>query len=102
MLLRELALVRTGDKGDVVTVAVIAREHQRYAELAARLGPEVVGERLASVLSGPVRRHELPQLAALLFTCAGVHGGGVSSSTELDAHGKTYGHLLCDIDLEAR
>lgn len=96
----ELAAVRTGDKGDLVTVAVVARETADHAALARQLTVERVGERLRQVLSGPVHRHELPQLHALLFTCAGVHGGGVSSSLELDTHGKTYGHLLLDLVIE--
>ncbi|TCP51979.1 hypothetical protein EV191_106143 [Tamaricihabitans halophyticus] len=100
--LRELAVVRTGDKGALVTVAVLARNPVDYPLLARALPASVVAARLAPVLTGPVRRHELPLLGALLFSCAGVRGGGVSSSTELDAHGKTYGHLLLDIELEER
>lgn len=98
--LRELAVVRTGDKGDLVTIAVVARVPDEYATLAGQLTTERVGERLHPVLSGPVHRHALPYLHALLFTCAGVHGGGVSSSLELDAHGKTHGHLLLDLLIE--
>jgi hypothetical protein len=51
----------------------------------------------------PIRtmhRFELPQLGALNFVLGGALKGGVTRSLSLDAHGKTLGAQLLDLEIE--
>lgn len=100
--LRELAHSRTGDKGDVSNISVIAFRAEDYPRLCQWLTVERVTEHFAELLGpdGPrVRRYELPNLHALNFVLPGVLRGGVTRSLALDAHGKALGAALLDMDL---
>ncbi len=100
MKLRQLAHVRTGDKGDVSQIAVIAYEARDYPRLREVLTAERVCAFYAALPCRAARRHEAAALGALIFTLEGALKGGVTRSLALDAHGKTIGALLLDLDLE--
>lgn len=100
MLLRELAHARTGDKGDVSNIAVIAYRAEDYDRLQRSLTEDRVRERLCLEPDHPIRRHELPGLKALNFVIEGALAGGVTRSASLDAHGKCLGAWLLGVELE--
>jgi hypothetical protein len=52
------------------------------------------------VLSGPVRRYELPNLRALNFVLTGALGEGGSTSLRTDAQGKAFGLALARMEIE--
>ena len=99
MKLRELAHSRTGDKGDVINISVIAFDERDYARLAAQVTVERVREVYAGVVRGEIVRYEVPSIAALNFVLHDALDGGVSRSLRLDAHGKTLGSLLLDLEI---
>ncbi|GAA2096585.1 MULTISPECIES: AtuA-related protein [Brevibacterium] len=95
----ELADARTGDKGDSLILAVVARSEDGFEMLAEKLTPRAVAEHYGSPVER-VSRTELPHLRALTFTLAGYLGGGVTGSSLLDGHGKALSYHLLDLDLE--
>ena len=97
--LRDLAHARTGDKGDTSNIAVIAYDPADYERLRTQLTPERVQAFFIGVVHGEVRRYELPRLGALNFVMTGALGGGVTRSLALDAHGKSLGSALLDIEI---
>lgn len=97
MTLREIAHARTGDKGDVSNISVVAYRIEDYPRLAAWLTAERVGAHFAGVVTGSVRRYELPALGALNFVLEGALGGGVTRSLALDPHGKSLSSSLLDM-----
>lgn len=99
MLLRELAHVRTGDKGDVSQVSVIAYDIGDYALIERQLSVEVVMKHLCRLPIRHAERHTLPALGALNFVLHGALAGGVTRSLSLDAHGKTLGAQLLDLEI---
>ena len=99
MKLRELAHGRTGDKGDVSNISIIAHRIEDYDWLAAHVSVERVRTHLADVARGEVTRYELPALGALNFVLKGALGGGVTRSLALDQHGKSLSSSLLDMDL---
>jgi len=101
MKLRELAHARSGDKGDVSNISVIAYDQAAYERLRRALTPERVKRHLRGIVLGEVRRYDLPELMALNFVLHGALGGGVTRSLALDAHGKCLSGLLLELDLEA-
>jgi len=99
MKLRELAHARSGDKGDVSNISVIAYDAAGYERVRAVLTPERVKRHLGGMVRGEVRRYDLPGLLALNFVLNGALGGGVTRSLALDAHGKCLSGLLLELDL---
>jgi len=98
---RELALVRAGDKGDTSNVVVVADSTAAYDRLAVELTEERVRERFAHLGAEGVTRHEVPSTNALNFVIEGVLAGGVTTSLRLDAHGKSLSSLLAGMELPA-
>jgi hypothetical protein len=95
-----LAHGRSGDKGDMVNIGVIARRPSWYEFLAAELTAERVRRHLSGLARGAVERYELPNLGALNFLIHEALGGGGSVSLRLDAQGKTYAQALFRMPLD--
>lgn len=100
MKLRDIAIARSGDKGQRATLTVIAIDPKDYARLDALLSAERVAERYRGIVTGPVQRWALPHLAALHFVLHDALAGGVTRSLALDAHGKTLAGALLDLELD--
>ena len=99
MKLRQLAHSRTGDKGDIVNISVVAFDERDYARLAAQVTVTRVREVYAGVVRGEIDRYEVPSIAALNFVLHDALDGGVTRSLRLDPHGKTLGSLLLDLEI---
>jgi len=92
--LSKLAHARSGDKGDMANIGVIARAPEIYPWLAATLTAARVKEYFAGICRGEVERHEVANLWALNFLLGESLGGGGTVSLRLDAQGKTLSHAL--------
>ena len=101
MQLRDLAHARSGDKGGVSDLTVVAFDDAKYSVLADRLTADVVHRWFADLPVTSVDRHELPQLRALKFVLHDALGGGVTATLSLDAHGKCLSSCLLALDLDA-
>ena len=101
MKLREIAHSRTGDKGNISNISVIAYDPRHYPLLLAQVTPERVKAHFAGVVEGEVVRYELPKLFALNFVMDRALGGGVTRSLALDAHGKSLSSALLDLEIDA-
>jgi len=101
MKLHHLAIARSGDKGNLATLSVIARDLAHYAHIEQMLSAERVRAHFDSVVRGDVQRFSLPHLGALHFVMHEALAGGVTRSLALDAHGKTLAAAVLDIDVEA-
>ena len=99
MKLHDIAIARSGDKGNLATLSVIALDPNDYPRLARELSVERVKRHFDGVVRGDVQRHELPHLGALHFVMHDALAGGVTRSLALDAHGKTLASALLDIEL---
>lgn len=95
MKLCEIAHSRTGDKGNISNVSVIAFKEKDYPLLLQEVTVEKVKEQFLGVVKGNVIRYELPNISALNFVMHDALGGGVTRSLAIDKHGKSLsGHLL--------
>jgi hypothetical protein len=99
MKLRDIAHSRTGDKGNISNISVIAYEAQNYPLIERFVTAERVKAHFSEIVHGDVMRYELPQLGALNFVLKDALGGGVTRSLALDAHGKSLSSALLDLDL---
>jgi hypothetical protein len=99
MKLREVAHSRTGDKGNISNISVIAYDAKDYPLLLEQVTAVRVKAHFAGVVQGEVVRYELPNLSALNFVMDQALGGGVTRSLALDAHGKSLSSALLDLDI---
>ena len=99
MQLRELAHIRTGDKGDTSQISVIAYDPQAFELLEAQVTVERVLRHLKALPVRSARRYEMPAVGALNFVLEGALRGGVTRSLALDPHGKTLGAQLLDLEV---
>ena len=100
MKLRDIAHSRTGDKGNISNISVIAYDAKHYPLLLEQVTSARVKAHFAGVVEGEVVRYELPNLSALNFVMDQALGGGVTRSLALDAHGKSLSSALLDLDIE--
>jgi hypothetical protein len=99
MKLRAVAHSRTGDKGDVSNISLIAFRETDYPRLVRHVTAARVRAHFAGIVRGEVERYELPLIGALNFVLSGALGGGVTRSLALDAHGKSLSSALLDLDI---
>lgn len=93
MLLRDLAHARTGDKGNLVQIAVFPYRASDYERLRERLTIRTVCAYLG-FSEDKARRYELPNLPALNFVLHRAPGEDVTRTLALDIHGKCQSSLL--------
>ncbi|MFC9995448.1 hypothetical protein [Nocardia sp. NPDC127526] len=99
MKLHELAHARTGDKGDISDISVIAYHPADFDFLREYVTAERVREHFADIVRGRVDRYEVPQLSALKFVLHSALGGGVTRTLNLDIHGKSLSCSLLEMQV---
>ena len=98
--LRRVAHVRSGDKGDISNITVIAYAGELYPSLEAQLTADRLHQFYAGLIAGPVLRYAVDHLWVLNFVAHGALGGGVSRSLRLDNYGKSLSAALLGCELE--
>ncbi|HVP30738.1 MAG TPA: hypothetical protein VMW35_16410 [Myxococcota bacterium] len=98
--LYNLAHTRSGDKGDLCNIGVIARRPEHYPVLLRELTAQRVKRYFGDWCRGPVDRYELPNLEALNFVLHQALDGGALASMRLDTQGKTYGFALLRMQID--
>ena len=99
MKLRDIAMARSGDKGKLATLSVIAFNPVHFPLLVRTLTPRRVAAHYRDVVRGEVQRYLLPALGAVHFVMHDALGGGVTRSLALDAHGKALSSAILDLDM---
>jgi hypothetical protein len=98
--LLRLAHGRSGDKGDISNIGVLARKREFLPVLAAALTPEAVHAYFAHLIHGPVHRFDWPGLDGFNFVLRGALGGGGIASLRYDPQGKSYAQILMDFPIQ--
>src|SRR5262249_4709562 len=101
LALRDLAFARSGDKGDVVNIGVMAKTPAAYALLKRHLTAERVKAHFAGIVAGDVVRYELDTLDSLEFVMRNALGGGATRPLMMDQTGKAYGPNLLRLVFDA-
>jgi hypothetical protein len=99
VILREIAHSRTGDKGNLVTISVIAYRPEDFDLLVREVTAERVAQHFLEIVDGPVARYLLPHLSALNFVLSRPATLAVTRSLALDAHGKCLGSALLALEI---
>lgn len=89
-----LAYGRSGDKGDISNIGLMARSPALLPVLRAQVTPERVQQWLSHLVRGTVVRHDLPGFDAMNFVCTAALDGGGMASLRNDALGKGMAQIL--------
>jgi hypothetical protein len=98
--LSRIAHTRSGDKGDMSNIGVIAWKLEDYPILLREVTAERVKRHLGDLVKGEVERFELPNLGALNFLLHEALDGGGTLSLRIDAQGKNMGSALLAMEIE--
>ncbi|MSQ19715.1 MAG: hypothetical protein EXR39_09185 [Betaproteobacteria bacterium] len=100
MKIGAIATGRSGDKGDVLDLTIVAYDNAAYTRICQTLTVERVAAILAQVAPSPVERYELPKLRALKFVAPRALPGGVQASLHAGLHWqKAAASLLLELEL---
>jgi len=90
----EIALARSGDKGDTANIGVLARSEEAYAFLDTFLTAQKVKDWFQELCVGKVTRYSLPGMTGFNFLLEESLGGGGTRTLRIDAQGKTFAQAL--------
>jgi len=101
MKLHDIAHARTGDKGDISNISVIAYDPANWSLIRDMVTAERVAAHFETFDARDISRYEIPQLQALNFVIRGALAGGVTRSLALDAHGKCLASILLEMQIRS-
>lgn len=99
--LRELCGYRSGDKGDIVNIALLADDTEVYELIRREVTAERVKTHFSAMVRGRVDRYEAANVLALNFVLHGALGGGGPRTLRTDNLGKTLGGALVRLEIDA-
>jgi len=90
----DLAVARSGDKGNFANIGVIARKAEYMPYINQAITEETVAEWFSHILNGKVEKFYLPGIEAFNFLLHDALGGGGVGSMNVDVQGKTYAQQI--------
>ncbi|WP_368275357.1 AtuA-related protein [Coprobacillus cateniformis] len=99
MLLKEIAHSRTGDKGNISVISVMAYQQEDYKPIKEKVTVEKLKDYFKDIVHGKITRYEIESIGALNFVMEDALGGGVTRSLAIDMHGKTLGSALLEMKI---
>ncbi len=97
--LRDICLARSGDKGDVSNIGVLARSEEIYSFIKEVITTDFIKTLFADFCNGKVVRYEMDNLLAVNFLLEESLDGGGTKSLMIDAQGKTFASTLLNQEL---
>lgn len=98
--LSQLAFARSGDKGDVSNIGVMAKTKNIYEVLKKELTPEKIKEHFKGMVKGNVEVYHLPNLDSIEVILRRALGGGATCTLRFDQTGKSMGQALLRMEVE--
>jgi hypothetical protein len=101
VLLKELAYTRSGDKGDISNVGILAFNRSSFEILRKQVTPQRVKEHYQDLVRGEVKVYEMPNINALQVVMHNALGGGATKTLRWDETGKSMclGMLYMEIEV---
>ena len=94
-----LAWARSGDKGNLSNIGLIARRTEWLPLIWSRLTPDVVQQYFAHLVKGRIERYHLPGIAGMNLVLHDALAGGGPASPRFDPLGKGMGQMLLDLSI---
>ena len=97
---RELAYCRSGDKGDISNVGVLAFNEKNYQILLKQLTPERIKAHYKGMVKGDIEIYPMPNLNAIEVVMHNALDGGAPRSLRFGQTGKAMGPLFSLMEIE--
>lgn len=98
--LKDLAYARSGDKGDISNIGLMAINKDAYEIIRKNVTPEKIKEFFKGMVKGPVEVYDLPNLNSLEIVMHGGLGGGATRTLRFDQTGKSMGMALLRMEID--
>jgi len=99
--LREFSLARSGDKGDVANIGLLAKSDECYRIIKKAITPERVKEFFGPMVKGDVKIYSMDNINALMVVLYQGIGGGATKTLRYDQTAKSIGQALLRMQVEA-
>jgi hypothetical protein len=101
VMLEDLAFARSGDKGDVCNVGVMAKTRSIYEFLLKELTPERVKGHFKGMVKGDVEVYPMPNIDSIQLVLRRSLGGGATCTLRFDQTGKSMCTAVLRMTLDA-
>ena len=101
VMLKDLAFARSGDKGDVCNVGIMAMTRSIYEFLVRELTPERVKEHFKGMIKGDVEVYPMPNIDSIELVLRRSLGGGATCTLRFDQTGKSMCTAVLRMTVEA-
>jgi hypothetical protein len=99
MQVKDVAYARSGDKGDVVNVGVLAFDAAAYERLTRTLTPERIKSHFGDWVKGEVDVFPMPNLNGFNLLLHNALGGGATKTLRYDVTGKAFSTAVLRMEL---
>ena len=99
MQVKDVAYARSGDKGDVVNVGVLAFDDAAYERLTKTLTPERIKAHFGDWVKGEVNVYPMPNINAFNLLLHNALGGGATKTLRYDVTGKAFSTAVLRMEL---
>jgi hypothetical protein len=96
---KDIAYARSGDKGDVVNVGVLAHDDGAYAKLVKTLTPERIKAHFGDWVRGDVDVFPMPNINGFNLLLHNALGGGATKTLRYDVTGKAFSTAILRMDV---
>ena len=98
--LRELCYGRSGDKGDICDIGLMALNEKNYEIIKKQVTPRRIKEFFKDWVKGDVEIYEMPNVMSLEIVMHGALGGGATRNLRVDQTGKAMCQALLRMEVE--
>jgi hypothetical protein len=96
----ELAYARSGDKGDLVNIGLMAHDAKKYEIIKRVVTPEKVKAHFGDWVKGCVKMYPMDNIYSIEILMYHGLGGGATNSLRIDQTGKAMGQALLRMEVE--
>ena len=100
VLLRDIAFARSGDKGDVCNVGIMAKSKNIYQYLVKSLTPTKIKSHYKGMIKGDVEIYPMPNIDSVEVVLRRALGGGATCTLRFDQTGKSMCTAMLRMEME--
>ena len=97
----DICYARSGDKGDICDIGLMAKTKESYDIIKKKVTPEKVKEFFGDIVKGPVEIYPMDNVESLEIVMRGGLGGGATQSLRIDGTGKPLSQALLRMEIES-
>jgi len=98
--LRDICYYRSGDKGDISNIGLMAKDEKAYKIIKKEVTPERIKAHFKDWVKGDVIIYPMDNLQSLEIMLYQALGGGATKTLRIDQTGKAMGNALSRMEIE--